>query len=92
MAQAVPEYSAVAVRVISAGTSAVSRVLVSYGMRFGLDDWHDCAIIILRDGVVEVMAVDGERVVGWPFAESASVLQLLMVGVDFRSAITGEVL
>lgn len=76
--------------VVAAVPSAVMPSPVSSGLRFALGDLHACAIIIRRDGVVDVMAVDGGQVVGWPFAEPALVPPLLVVGVGVPNAITGE--
>lgn len=71
---AVPASPIVDAQVVAAVASTVSSGLVSSGLRFSMGDRNACAAIIRRDGVVDVMAVDGGRVVGWPFAKTASAL------------------
>lgn len=57
--------------------------IVSYSLLFSLGDRYACVTIIRREGIVDVMDVDGYRVVGWPFAESASVTPLFWLAWAF---------
>lgn len=52
-----------------AGPSAVTTGIVSSGLRFTHGDRHARANIVPRESVVDVMAMDGGHVVGWPFSE-----------------------
>lgn len=64
MFQDVPASPDVAAQVIAASRRAVAPGLVISGLSFSLGDRHACAIIIRRDGIFDLMAVDGGRVVG----------------------------
>lgn len=86
----IPESFAVTAQVAATDTSAVAPGLFSSVMCFTLGDQHAYAIIFLHERVVNLMDVGSGRVVGWPFAESVSVPQLLVVGVGVSNAITGE--
>lgn len=60
----VPASSYVTVQVVSAGPSALASDIVISGLCFALGVQYVCAIIIRRDGIVDVRDVDGGRVVG----------------------------
>lgn len=88
VAPEVSESSVVGASVFTAGPSAVVPGLVSSGFSFALDNQYACAIIIRSKWIVDVMAVDEERVFGWPFTESTSVPPVLVAVVGVPSAIT----
>lgn len=62
--------------------------LVIAGFRFDLSDQHACAIIVLRDGFVNVMVMYGGCVIGWPFVETSPVPPLLVIGVGLPYVFT----
>lgn len=59
----------------------MSAAIGNMGVRVVLGAAHGSAIVVVRDGVVDVISVAGGRVAGWPFVGATSAAPLLVVGI-----------
>lgn len=76
----VPASSSVAAQVVVTCLRAVAHGIFSSSSFCASSDRHAYAIIILRNGIVDIMAMANGRVVGRPFTDSASVPSLFLLG------------
>lgn len=49
-----------------------------------------CAIVVGRYGLVDVMAVERDVAIGWPFENFSAVSPLVVIGAGAPNAVSGE--